>query len=564
MIGYAGTNGQDSTVPGPPGDDGDDGWTIIANPANVILTQDLSTSSNFSTATVSFSAKKGSRTASFYLTGLTEGNFNCERPSGTETIRVLSPKSNGSSYYTEGYFDITINATDPDTNSLVPFTVRVLCYANLLGTWKRDVEDGEERIAAQKISYALNNGDSSKSIEQSKTTFNSVRNSAESFQQWQNDTSGAAGTYQYINTHLSSAEQNISKMDAKIPTKNLLDCASGDGWRNWHDDSDANYNNATQLIGSTASGANQIDVYSKPVFLKSGVQYVVSLYSHTSPTLKIFKLNGNPNAKVDDFKGNHAEVLTVYSITTTYQGCTRYYAVFTLSSSYGNDNYVLDVFGSLKYFYRPMIEVGNSPTDWVPGSTNQTSEIRQTANEIEAKVNDTGVNINDGTINLYADKVRFFKNKASAAAGDPAKVWIDDEYGTLHAVDGEFEGTVNAEAMYSSVEDLTSDSVCLEDNKFNLSKCLVNTYVVHGLGDPDIILLPSPSDYVGMEIGFFFISPTTRVPTSANLTTTGNNILVNGNIRSVVNSYSLNIDFTVIKSIKIGNVAYWIVIQGRQ
>ena len=211
-----------------------------------------------------------------------------------------------------------------------------------------------------------------------------------------------------------------------------------------------------------------------------------------------------------------------------------------------------------------MIEVGNSPTDWVPGSTNQTSEIRQTANEIEAKVNDTGVNINDGTINLYADKVRFFKNKASAAAGDPDKVWIDGEYGTLHAVDGEFEGTVNAKAMYSSVEDLTSDSVCLEDYKFNLSKCLVNTYVVHGLGDPDIILLPSPSDYVGMEIGFFFVSPTTRVPISANLTTTGNNILVNGSIRSVGNSYSLAHDFTVIKSIKIGNVAYWVVIQGRQ
>ena len=389
---------------GPQGDDGDDGWTIIANPANVILTQSLSTTSSFSTATVSFSAKKGSRTASFYLTGLTEGNFNCEKPSGTETIRVLSPKSNDSSYYTEGYFEITINATDPDTNSIVTFTVRVLCYANLLGSWKHDVEDGEERIAAQKISYALNNGDTSKTIEQSKTTFNSVRNSAESFQQWQNDTSGVAGTYQYINTHLTTAEQNISKMDAKIPTKNLLDCASGDGWRNWYDDSDANYNNATQLIGSTASDANQIDVYSKPVFLKSGVQYVVSLYSHTSPTLKIFKLNGNPNAKVDDFNGNHAEVLTVYSTTTTYQGCTRYYAVFTLSSSYGNDDYVLDVFGSLKYFYRPMIEVGNSPTDWVPGSTNQTSEIRQTADEISAKVGECGIDITNKTITLNAEK----------------------------------------------------------------------------------------------------------------------------------------------------------------
>ena len=150
MIGYAGTNGQDSTVPGPPGDDGDDGWTIIANPANVILTQSLGTTSSFSTADVSFSAKKGSRTATVSnLTGISEYHFDVTK-TGNSSIRVNYPKQSGSSYYTEGYFEVTVHATDPDTSGDVEFTVRVLCYANLLGTWKTTVQGDVEHSVATK------------------------------------------------------------------------------------------------------------------------------------------------------------------------------------------------------------------------------------------------------------------------------------------------------------------------------------------------------------------------------------------------------------------------------
>ena len=151
MIGYA---GQDSTVPGPQGDDGDDGWTIIANPANVILTQSLSTTSSFSTADVSFSAKKGSRTATVSnLTGISEYHFDVTK-TGNSSIRVNYPKQSGSSYYTEGYFEVTVHATDPDTSGDVEFTVRVLCYANLLGSWKENVvDDTKTEIANQDYYY---------------------------------------------------------------------------------------------------------------------------------------------------------------------------------------------------------------------------------------------------------------------------------------------------------------------------------------------------------------------------------------------------------------------------
>lgn len=546
---------------GKPGVNGKDGWMITADPANVIITQSLGTNTtSFSTQSVTFSAKKGNVSATIHsvsaptwvhFTGSKSGN----------TITVTAPTKDGSNnYYTEGYFLVSINVTDPDTGVLVTFSnFHVPCYANLLGTWKESVEAGVKTVVAEEVDYEYLDG----VLVKYGRSYTQTASAAGNYETWSNQSESVSGSKAWMNSHINTADQNISRMEQKTGSRNMLDCASGDGWKNWTNDSAATYNNATQKI----EGNNvAIDVYSTPVFLKSGVTYAVSVFAPVVPVLKLFKLNGNPNAKVDDFGNNYAVPLSVSQASGSYQGCNRYAGTLTLGDGYGNDYYVLDVYGNgLQYFYRPQIEVGDSPTDWVPGSiTNSSSEIRQTAEEIEAKVNDTGVNINDGTINLYADKVRFFKNKASAAAGDPSKVWIDGEYGSLHAVDGEFEGTVNAKAMYSSVEDLTSDSVCLEDYKFKLSKCLVNTYVVHGTGDPDIILLPSPSDYVGMEIGFFFVSPTTRVPTSANLTTTGNNILVNGSIRSVVNSFSLVSDFTVIKSIKIGNVAYWVVIQGRQ
>ena len=79
------------------------------------------------------------------------------------------------------------------------------------------------------------------------------------------------------------------------------------------------------------------------------------------------------------------------------------------------------------------------------------SEIKQTADEITLGVKKTGVDIKDGKIDLYADKVKFYKNKSAAQAGDEAKIWIDGDNGTLHAVDGDFEGTVRASNFFHRV-----------------------------------------------------------------------------------------------------------------
>lgn len=66
----------------------------------------------------------------------------------------------------------------------------------------------------------------------------------------------------------------------------------------------------------------------------------------------------------------------------------------------------------------------------------------------------TGINVEDGLIDLYADKVRFRKSQANAGAEDDAMIWIDAEEGTLHAVNGDFQGTLTAKNYLVDYADL--------------------------------------------------------------------------------------------------------------
>lgn len=66
----------------------------------------------------------------------------------------------------------------------------------------------------------------------------------------------------------------------------------------------------------------------------------------------------------------------------------------------------------------------------------------------------TGINVADGLIDLYADKVRFRKSQANAGDEDDAMIWIDAEEGTLHAVNGDFQGTLTAKNYLVDYADL--------------------------------------------------------------------------------------------------------------
>lgn len=424
------------SVWGQKGDNGKDGWMLTANPANVIITQSLSNNlSSFSTATVSFSAKRGSVAASISSIGTpSSSTFNVSK-SGTSVL-VSSPKQDSNNdYYTEGFFTVTVNVTDPDTNATVSFTVTVFCYANLLGTWKQSVENGTETIVAKKISYVINNGDDSKNVDQTKAAFNSVRDAAGAFEQWTKESENSSGSYKYIQKHLRDAEQNITTIGSSV-IKNMLDCANGDGWREYNDDTLSVFDGTLQKI-------NSLDSYSTAVLLMAGVTYVFSVYANTTPSFGFGECDGDPNAMVDDIQWGGS--ITVNTDTTDkYLGYNRYWCTFTPSRT---DYYKVNVW-SITMFYRPQLERGSEPTTWVPGGRNQSTEIKQTANEIsltaqttiEGKLKNTGVRI-DGSnryIELKGDKVKF----SDSDGGNQDKIWIDPKDGTLHAVNGVFTGSL--------------------------------------------------------------------------------------------------------------------------
>ena len=66
----------------------------------------------------------------------------------------------------------------------------------------------------------------------------------------------------------------------------------------------------------------------------------------------------------------------------------------------------------------------------------------------------TGINVADGLIDLFADKVRFRKSQENAGDEDDAMIWIDAEEGTLHAVNGDFQGTLTAKNYLVDYADL--------------------------------------------------------------------------------------------------------------
>jgi hypothetical protein len=146
------------------GEPGEDAWVFTAEPANVIITQNMVTTTNFSSATVSFSAKKGSRNATITSIGTpTSTEFHVVKGTGDNDKRVIVDRPNtytptgetSAVYYTEGSFRVTVNATAPD-GSTSSKEVTVLCYANLMGTFKTIIEGDVETSVAQSLEYAIN------------------------------------------------------------------------------------------------------------------------------------------------------------------------------------------------------------------------------------------------------------------------------------------------------------------------------------------------------------------------------------------------------------------------
>lgn len=190
------------------GVNGKDGWMVTANPANVIITQNLDTQSSFTTATVTFSAKKGNVSASISsIDTPSSSTFNVSK-SGNSVV-VSSPKTSGENYYSDGNFEVAVIVIDPDTGSVISFNLTVFCYANLLGTWKQSVENGEEIIAAQKIVYTFGK-EGVTTVDAVKNNYDSVRNASMSYQKWSTDAASVDGSMANMKKNTTEVTQTAN------------------------------------------------------------------------------------------------------------------------------------------------------------------------------------------------------------------------------------------------------------------------------------------------------------------------------------------------------------------
>ena len=247
----------------------------------------------------------------------------------------------------------------------------------------------------------------------------------------------------------SSEQESIMRQTAsgvevrvteKIPSQNLIPLL------NWTDSSNNVLTPGVKLekVGEANS------MFSPQIYLEAGT-YTFSAFMNSLQAR--VETRDTATGTATTMPTSSPYYYTLQSGTETYQSLTRRYFVFELTDpKYVRINLYKPAQGT-EPVYRPQLEAGNAMRAYVPigdnvGSTGY-AEIK--ANEVNTGVRDdlgtVGVNINGSTktIKLLANKVNFYD---SAGTNLNPKIWLDPTKGTLHAVDGEFEGTVKATNLY--------------------------------------------------------------------------------------------------------------------
>lgn len=416
---------------GPDGYNGEDGVTLLISPASLIVNQDLSNPDNLSNLTQTFvvAVYKGTTPQTVNGIGFTAETVPSSYPTAYKGLflnsssqRVGSGNVNGNiltlkqiNTYTQGqqtlyydnfYADLVVNY-----GNLKTISGRVRIYANLLGTWKQTIEGDVSTEMAQRIAYLYDPNNPNQVVKQ------------ETF-----------GEY------VRSSTENMSKLSAKVDGgKNLLTgVLTGEGWQLLHNGTRTNIETNDEDKFLIPSGY-YLESPERNYSVNDGY-YALSYEAPAHATIGFYDTDNNP---ID------------VPWTRGYVNGRRYIIFNTVWEDEGEEK-SLDTdavirFSGVSYIRHPQLETGNVATTFEAGSSETSSRIHQTAEQIEELVNDTGVNIVDKTISLYADKVKFYKNKSAAQQGDPAKIWIDGGDGSLHAVDGNFEGTVRATNFYQQM-----------------------------------------------------------------------------------------------------------------
>lgn len=164
--GAKGQAGQDGTD-GNDGVDGADAVLVKLDPENIIITQSTEEVSGsyplLTVGTITYNGSStnvlGSATVKVVEGGVEKSNFSINSVSSDtctavkaddgKTIGITNVETSGGEYLTSGY--VTVSVTYGDKT----YSVRLNFYCNLLGTWKRSIENGIESDISRHIGYYI-------------------------------------------------------------------------------------------------------------------------------------------------------------------------------------------------------------------------------------------------------------------------------------------------------------------------------------------------------------------------------------------------------------------------
>jgi len=482
LLGYVGTNGTNGTNgrDGTDGQNGADAYSVVIEPADMLFTQSTTKDENDNyplveaTKYAAITVKKGnSNSAVAHITAIIGTPSGCTATANGDTITVNGVIGN----YTEGSVTVRVSITDGPT-----FDLKLNVYYNLLGTWKESVDAGVETIAAEKVEHMVDGG-----VLVGTETYNydSTRSAVGAFETFKSNYESGGQSINNLNSRVSTAEGNISTVSKRVDNGiNLLDGAlTGNNWKSYSG-SGSTLNDITRVQNNNIY-INSGDRYIvSPAFnIERGEKYTVSfdipgyIGSGTAITLKLVSADN---------------VQTVFATLTTNTSGRRYVS-FEASVS-GSMRIMFD---GLEFIHYPQLELGDTATSFDAGTTEITSQIKQTADEIRLQVGECGLDITNGAIVAKGGKFKMQDENGN-------DTFVLDTNGNLESQgSAKFEGTVSAKLFFAAVKMVEKSS---DDVRVNLVDDPYYTYYVPSPGTPRAIILPEPnSGNEGVELRF--ISP---------------------------------------------------------
>ncbi|MGM9703191.1 MAG: hypothetical protein ACI3YZ_06555, partial [Prevotella sp.] len=264
-------------------------------------------------------------------------------------------------------------------------------------------------------------------------------------------------------TTLEAKVEGVETTVKKIGNPNLLSCADGSGW--FTDvtlETEASFDIATQKVQAK-------NVYSSVVYLVTGQSYCMSYFGAIARLLYLYDKDKKA-AYIGSFVKDESEKYGEYF---------RYYKSFTVSVT---GMYSINLYTSSQEIinvWRPKLEIGTAPTLY---DTTIQSTIKQTANEIR----------------ITAKQITL---EGLVTANENFKVLED---GSIEAVNGKFQGVVSARLVYNAACKDYPDGYTLDSQSRYKIDPINAPYSTFYSSAETKYVLPKSSNYIGMELSFYF------------------------------------------------------------